>query len=59
MLEHLVGKKVGIELRNYQGNPIAAVSYKGTVTACDDLFITLDNNLMVAIKYIGTIRILG
>lgn len=59
MLENLVGKKVGIALKNYNGNPMVAKYYKGTVTECNDLFITIDNNFMIALSCIETIEIRG
>lgn len=34
-------------------------AYKGRVTECNELFITLDQNFMIAVKYIETIRIFG
>lgn len=57
MFESLIGKNVEIALKNYNGNPMVSKAYNGRVTECNDLFITLDRNFMIAVKYIETIRI--
>lgn len=59
MFESLMGKNVEIALKNYNGNPMVSRAYKGRVTECNELFITLDHNFMIAVKYIETIRIFG
>lgn len=59
MFESLMGKNVEIALKNYNGNPMVSRAYKGRVTECNELFITLDHDFMIAVKYIETIRIFG
>lgn len=59
MFESLMEKNVEIALKNYNGNPMVSRAYKGRVTECNELFITLDHDFMIAVKYIETIRIFG
>ncbi len=65
MLEKFLNKNVLICIANYAaaaetlpafGNPLAQVQRKGRVTRVDENFIELDNNEIVAIKYISTIK---
>ncbi|MBQ2836315.1 MAG: hypothetical protein IJE68_05740 [Clostridia bacterium] len=66
MLEKFLNKNVLICIANYASaveemprpgkNAFVAVQRKGTVTRVDDKFIELDNNEVVAIKYISTIK---
>ena len=68
MLEKFLNKNVLICLANYASaaekiaigtsGMLATIQRKGTVTAVDDKFIELDNNEVVAIKYISTIKAL-
>lgn len=65
MLEKFLNKKVLICIANYAAatevmasmkNPYAPLQRKGTVTNIDNNFIELDNNEVIAIKYITTIK---
>ena len=64
MLEKFLNKKVLICIANYASaaemivfnRPLEAVQRKGTVTNVDENFVELDNNELVAIKYICTIK---
>jgi len=68
MLEKFLNKNVLICFANYAHAQeklvigtrgiLEAVQRRGTVTAVDDNFIELDNNELVAIKYISTIKAL-
>ena len=53
MLEKFLNKKVGIVIFNGSASPDFE---KGFVTAVDENFIELDNNLTIAIKYIMSIE---
>lgn len=59
MLEKFLNKDVLINIANYAitlGNVSKGAYRKGTVTAIDDNFIELDNDEVIAIKYITTIK---
>lgn len=65
MLEKFLNKNVLICFANYASatevtpsfsNPYSAVQRKGIVTNIDNNFIELDNDEVVAIKYIATIK---
>lgn len=57
MLEKFLNKKVKIFIYNYGASPMATIDVKeGTVTALDENFIELDNDQVVAIKCIRSMR---
>ena len=65
MLEKFLNKNVLICIANYASasekvagfnNSLAPFQRRGIVTRVDDNFIELDNNEVVAIKYISTIK---
>lgn len=64
MLKKFLNKKVLICIASYasaaekivMGPNLAAFQRQGTVTDVDDNFVELDNNELVAIKYIATIK---
>ena len=62
MLEKFLNKKVLICIAHYAStiekytSNLSQFQRKGTVTNVDDCFIELDNNEVIAIKYITTIK---
>ena len=55
MLEKFLNKKVLISTKNFASARME-LQMKGTVTAIDDNFIELDNDEVIAIKYIARIK---
>ena len=58
MLGKLLNQKVRVYLVNFANSLSAGVSYEGTVTNIDENFIELNNEKIIAIKYIASIKIM-